>query len=226
MKAKKYRLHEGKLNDDFLLLDSESDYLTQEEAVEVVRNDMLSLNSIIINELMNLGIKCKSFPPHIYFSETGPDFIGNLNNFDLIPEGEVAITFGDVVNCDNELKFGILSGDDIVKRLAIELSNVKRVIFAIGGVDGLLLVPPDKATKDDLISVWCKEMSFEGKHYSDIDVTGGIFLKADRGAMIADYNIDVRVVNGAYSHRVYSASIGEDFYGTRIISKTHQYKKE
>lgn len=50
LKAKKYRLHEGKLNDDFLLLDSESDYLTQEEAVEVVRNDMLSLNSIIINE--------------------------------------------------------------------------------------------------------------------------------------------------------------------------------
>jgi isopentenyl phosphate kinase len=224
LKSKKYRLHEGKLNDD--LINSKSNvYLTQEEAVIVVRNDMMSLNAIIMSELMKLGIKCKSFPPHQHFSETGPDFLGELNEIDLIPEGEVAITFGDVVNCDNELKFGILSGDDIVKRLAIDLSNISRVVFAVGGVDGLLQLPPDKATKNDLIDIWSVDMPFEGKHYSDIDVTGGIFLKADRGAMIADYGIDVRLVNGEYSDRVFSASIGDDFYGTSIISKFKNKQK-
>ena len=52
------------------------------------------------------------------------------------------VTHGDVVDCDEPLMFGILSGDDLVYRLATELSGVKRLIFAMGGVEGVLLSPP------------------------------------------------------------------------------------
>ena len=38
--------------------------------------------------------------------------------------------------------FGILSGDDLVKRLSIEIDDVERLVFAIGGVDGVLENPP------------------------------------------------------------------------------------
>ena len=34
--------------------------------------------------------------------------------------------------------FGILSGDDPVHRCAVELPNVLRVVFAMGGADGVL----------------------------------------------------------------------------------------
>ena len=52
------------------------------------------------------------------------------------------ITHGDVVPVDGDMKFGILSGDDLVVRLCLEIPNVKRLVFAIGGVDGLLSIHP------------------------------------------------------------------------------------
>ena len=39
---------------------------------------------------------------------------------------------------------------------------------------------PPQASPDDLIEVWTPNMEFEGEHATDIDVTGGIGLKATR----------------------------------------------
>ena len=52
------------------------------------------------------------------------------------------ITHGDVVPVDGDMKFGILSGDDLVVRLCLEIPTVKRLVLAIGGVDGLLSIHP------------------------------------------------------------------------------------
>ena len=51
----------------------------------------------------------------------------------------------------------------------------------MGGVDGLLKVPPHRATPDDLIEEWSPDIEYEGLHQTDIDVTGGIGLKIRRG---------------------------------------------
>ena len=53
------------------------------------------------------------------------------------------VTHGDVVECDGPRQFGILSGDDLVYRLATELCDVKRLVFAMGGVEGVLREPPN-----------------------------------------------------------------------------------
>ena len=74
-------------------------------------------------------------------------------------------------------------------RYSLEIPGVERAVFAIGGVDGILLVPPPRAGPEDLIEVWNPNMRFEGEHAEDIDVTGGIGLKAARGAMIASKGI-------------------------------------
>jgi hypothetical protein len=42
-----------------------------------------------------------------------------------------------------------------------------------------------RATEDDLIEEWSPSIAFEGIHHSEIDVTGGIGLKASRGAEAA-----------------------------------------
>ena len=201
MKAKKFRLAEGRISD-----------FEQDGAIDDVRNDMLELNRIVATALELRGLSVKSFPPHKWASGTGPMFSGELP----VHEG-VTIVYGDVV-ADESKGFGILSGDDLMYRYATELPQVERAIFAIGKVDGILRVPPSKAGPEDLIEVWHPNMEFEGEHASEIDITGGIGLKASRGAMIAAKGVDVILVNGEIPQRVSDAIEGKPVIGTRIES--------
>lgn len=201
LKAKEFRLSEGRV-----------DSISQDAAIEEVRSDMLELNSYVIKSLNKYGLVTKTFPPREWARGTGPGFKGELPMFD-----GVTVLFGDVVG-DDENEFGILSGDDIMLRYATELPNVDRAVFAIGGVDGILKVPPSNAGPDDLIEVWHPEMKFIGEHASDIDVTGGIGLKAARGAMISQKGVDVMIINGEYPERVLDAIEGKSVLGTRIVT--------
>lgn len=201
LKAKKYRLADGRI----LGLD-------QDSAVSDVRNDMLELNSVVVSELRSFGLDVQSYSPHQWAKGTGADFTGELP----LHHG-VTVVYGDVVG-DDAKEFGILSGDDLMLRYSIEIPDVERAVFAIGGVDGILRVPPSKAGPDDLIEVWRPDMEFEGEHATDIDVTGGIGLKATRGAMIAANGIDVVLINGEIPGRVLDAIEGKSVIGTRIES--------
>ena len=201
LKAKKYRLAEGDISG-----------IDQNTGVKEVRNDMLELNSIVVKSLQNHGLSVMTYPPHKWATGTGPNFSGELP----IHEG-ITVVYGDVVD-DSEKGFGILSGDDLMFRYATELPDVERAVFAIGGVDGILKVPPEHAKPEDLIEVWSPQMEFEGEHASDIDVTGGIGLKAARGAMIAEKGVDVLIINGEIPERVLSAINGQSVKGTRIVS--------
>jgi len=216
LRAKQWRLNEGKIDPSNFSADDSC--TTQEQAVELVRKDMLTLNSIVMEELTKADISAAVLPPHMWASSTGENFEGDLQFFASAPEGIVMVTYGDVVNCDEPKRFGILSGDDLVTRLAIEVPNVKRLIFAIGGVDGLLRCPPQRATEDDLLKVWHPGIIFEGEHQTDIDVTGGIGLKASRGAKVAQNGIEVMMVSGQHPQRVADACIGVETRGTKVVS--------
>ena len=200
MKAKKFRLAEGRVEG-----------LSQDGAVAEVRNDMLELNQKVVSSLESRGLDAKSFPPHLWAKGTGPNFSGELPLHDGI-----TVVYGDVVD-DESNDFGILSGDDLMLRYATEIPDVERAIFAIGGVDGILRVPPSKAGPNDLIEEWNPSMEFEGEHASEIDVTGGIGLKATRGSMIASRGVDVILVNGEIPQRVADAIEGLPVVGTRIV---------
>ena len=62
------------------------------------------------------------------------------------------------------------------------------------------------------------DVEFEGEHASEIDVTGGIGIKAARGAEISENGIDVILVNGEFPSRVLDAIEGKSVIGTRIMS--------
>ena len=81
----------------------------------------------------------------------------------------------------------------------------------------MLRVPPEQATSDDLIEEWSPSIAFEGTHHSEIDVTGGIGLKAARGAQAAAHGVEVHMVNGGYADRVYNACMGLPVLGTRVV---------
>ena len=116
----------------------------------------------------------------------------------------------------DELLRRILSGDDLVHRCAVELPNVSRVVFAMGGADGVLRKPPHEATEEDLIEVWHDAADFVGVHAADMDVTGGIGLKVQRARSIAQHGIETWFVNGEVEGRLEAAMLGRPVRGTRF----------
>lgn len=214
LKAKRWRLNEGHLPDFELVDDTCS---SQQEAVEDVRKDMLTLNAIVLSELQRVDLNALSHPPHQWASNLGPQFDGDLIRFKSDDVGTVHVTFGDVVDVDGDTKFGILSGDDLVARLSMELPDVESLVFAMGGVDGLLKVPPHLATDDDLIEHWSPDVSYEGLHQTDIDVTGGIGLKIQRGHLVAKNGISVHLINGEYPERILNLVRNQPWKGTTIL---------
>ena len=212
LKAKAYRLAEGKVNDGNLPSE-----MTQEEAVADVRSDMLELNQHVMDALTKHDISAVSLSPHRWAKNTGKEFLGDLGVFDGAPTGIVVVTHGDVVECDPPMDFGILSGDDLVYRLATEVSGVKRLVFAMGGVEGVLSEPPTNENDEaKLITVLTRDHPFEGEHMTDMDVTGGIGLKVTRGFQVAEHGVSVHMVSGELDQRVKDACLGSTFRGTTL----------
>ena len=213
LKAKQYRLAEGRV--DAQGIEGE---LTQDEAVEEVRQDMLDLNEHVMKALTKRDISAVTLPPHQWARNTGPNFNGDLSFFKDAPPGIVLVTYGDVVECDGDSEFGILSGDDLVVRLAIELPRVKRLVFAMGGVDGVLAEPPQPDKEQNLLKTMNKKQVFEGAHASEIDVTGGIGLKVERGFRVLDHGVQVVLVSGEAEERVAGACLGHPVRGTTLVA--------
>ena len=215
LRSKQWKLNHGYLpNYDF---PPQDDCQTQEEAVKLVRKEMLTLNQIVLDAFSKKGIDAYKLPPHEWARNTGSNFEGDINKL-FSQNSLVGITFGDVVDCDEGV-FGILSGDDLVVRICQEIPNVKRLIFAVKGVDGILKRPPEVADHNDLIEHWSPSIEYSGVHNSDIDVTGGIGLKAIRGSEVAASGVEVFIINGEEPQRLLDACKGISTRGTQIFSE-------
>ena len=197
IRAREFRLNEGDI-----------DGIDQLDAVAQVRRDMDELHNLVIDSLDPLQITSHS--PRDFVINTGPEFNGNLEGF--LSQG-VHITYGDVVDCDAPKNFGILSGDDLMLRLSVELPDVTHVIFAMGGAPGLM------TTADafgELIPLWDDTMSYSGHHAKDVDVTGGIFLKVERASTISEHVEQVWLVDGGHPSRILEIIENGHTVGTRF----------
>ncbi|MDP6871602.1 MAG: isopentenyl phosphate kinase [Candidatus Thalassarchaeaceae archaeon] len=189
----------------------------QREAVEQVREDMVELNRHVTNSLNRIGVECISLPPSRWANGTGPSFKGNLEAFRKSPQEVVMVTFGDVVDTDDSSEFGILSGDDLMARLSIEIPNVTHSIFLLGDSPGMLDRPPSKAGAN-LLEVWSPSVETETYHNAIEDVTGGIELKSRRAAQIALHVPNVWFIDGREPDRVIELLVDDVLpIGTRIL---------
>ena len=209
-KAKRWRLTEGPVD---VNLGEEDGITNQREAVAAVREDMMNLNRLVKNALQEHDIDSVTYHPHKWASGTGESFTGNL---DFLGENKVTITHGDVVNVGND-GFGILSGDDLMVRIAKEWGDVESCIFCLADCDGILTHPPGHADSK-LLKTWDLSIGFRGRHESEIDVTGGIDYKALRAASIAETVPRVWFVDGRFPTRIVDACNGNKTIGTRILS--------
>tara|TARA_B110000438_G_C15805422_1_gene647074 strand:+ start:247 stop:1014 length:768 start_codon:yes stop_codon:yes gene_type:complete len=200
IRARKFRLAEGAVVG-----------IDQNEAIKQVRSDMDALHQLVIAPLRAVPIA--SHAPRNFVLNTGPSFIGDLSQF-LDPG--IHITFGDVVDCEPPKYFGILSGDDLMLRLSLELPDVTHVIFAMGETPGLMTKP---GPEGELIPIWHSKMHFKGQHSEEIDVTGGIFLKAERATMISKHVEHVWFVDGTQTERIHEIIQNGHTIGTRIVDE-------
>ena len=197
IRARKFRLNEGDI-----------DGLDQLDAVDQVRSDMDDLHNLVIDALEPLSIT--SHAPRDFVVNTGPNFKGNIDRFQL---PGIHITFGDVVDCDSPKNFGILSGDDLMLRLSVELPDVTHTIFAMSGAPGLMTTADENG---ELIPLWDDTMTYSGHHSEDVDVTGGIFLKVERASSIAQYVGQVWLVDGRHPSRIMEIVENGHTVGTRF----------
>ena len=243
-KAKVWRLAEGRWRGEGSPPgpDRDAAIQSQADAVTEVRNDMLNLSVAVARSFEEQfrgthtrgAVQTARFPPHRWARGTGMTFEGSVDPLLSMAlstaqgkEGalvEIPITWGDVTSVDGPLGFGVLSGDDIVFRLAAGCppDATVRVVFAISGADGVLRVPPEEATAEDLIEKWSDEQSFVGRHRHHHDVTGGIGLKVARAIAIAAASVDVTIVNGEVDGRLYAAVVGSQVRGTAFLGKRNR----
>ena len=220
--ARRYRLVEGYVP---------GANVDQDKGVSEVRGQMDRLNGIVCAEMRRAckkyapecDIKVVSIPPRTFARNTGARFAGNLQQFAEGGCSTLAITFGDVVQCDSPKLFGILSGDDLMLRLSEELPGVTHVVFFMVE-DGVLTVP---GSEGKLIEVWnsSKSVGFRSSHNSKIDVTGGILYKIERAEMIANKVPHVWFLSGAFPDRLKALLMRNDVLGTRIMPQKFKLHK-
>ena len=211
LRAKQYRLADGHIEG------FNNGEMTQGDAVIAVRQDMLELNDRVMDALTAHDITAVRWSPHRWVNGTGLDFDADLEVFRTAPLGIVVVTYGDVVPCEPPRMFCILSGDDLVARLALEVDRVDRVVFAMGGVDGVLRTPPVDGFEQDLIEVLTPSTAYRGEHATQMDVTGGIGLKVHRGFEAARNGCEVFLVNGEVRGRLTDACLGKSVVGTLLL---------
>ena len=188
----------------------------QRDAVVEVRSDMAELCEYVTDSLNSYGVGFAVFPPSVWAMETGRSFIGDLDIFENTSKDIVPVSFGDVVRVSGGAEFGILSGDDLMARISLELPSVTHSIFLLGDVDGMMDMPPN-TEGSRLVPIWSADENIETSHNSEQDVTGGIELKAARASQISSGVDEVWFINGNYPERI-SQLLDEGFtIGTKIL---------
>ena len=188
----------------------------QELAVTRVRSDMDDLNEYVIESLRSYGVECEVLPPRYWATGIGVDFQGDLGSFSRDPTEPVPITFGDVVATQDHTRFGILSGDHIMVRLGNEIPDVSACIFLLGDADGLMDRPPGESGAT-LLTTWSVDEDFSDSHNPNVDVTGGIMLKAQCASLIARNVEHVWLLNGTIPERIFDIVSSGRAIGTRVL---------
>jgi len=205
--AKKYRITEGFMDDSQLF------------GVSETHEAMVTLNALLIGNLLKCGLPAFSLPPSSFFL-TKKGRIQTFNERILIMAlklGLIPVLFGDVV-FDVEQGFVILSGDQIAAALAIRL-NAKRIIMGID-VDGLYDSDPKRNPSARLLGeVSLKTLSKMMRHISgsqELDVTGGMLGKILELKAAVEHGVEALIVNALSPNNIYKSLKGEEVVGTRI----------
>ena len=177
---------------------------------------MVQLNKIIVDALLDAGVPAFSLSPSS-FMVTEARRITELDADKIrryLGAGMVPVLYGDAV-LDTQQGFAILSGDQLVMRLATSL-QAERVVLG-SDVDGVYTADPKLVKDARLISrLSLKELDGMVRigEALNTDVTGGMLGKVREAAEAVAAGVEVILVNAGEAGRVEAALRGEKVMGT------------
>jgi isopentenyl phosphate kinase len=177
---------------------------------------MVELNRIIVNALLDADVAAFSLSPSSFIATEAK----RITSVDasivkaLLGSGMVPVLYGDAV-VDTQQGFAILSGDQLVTRLAYSL-KAERIVMG-SDVDGVYTADPKLVKEARLIPVLSLR-ELEGMikigEALNTDVTGGMLGKVREAAAAAEAGVEVVLVNAGKPGRVRAALRGEKVIGT------------
>jgi isopentenyl phosphate kinase len=192
----------------------------QLEGYSKTRQAMMALNKLMVDALIKRGIYVTAVSPVACIITEN----GRISKFEVEPLekllhlGLTPILYGDAV-LDKKLGFTILSGDQLISKLAIMFQAIKVVIGI--DVDGLYKSDPkinSKAKFISKISLKAIRTFLNGIIGSqNVDVTGGMSGKIAELIPVVERNIPVELVNATVSNRVFKSLRDEKVIGTKIV---------
>ncbi|MEM4752154.1 MAG: isopentenyl phosphate kinase [Sulfolobales archaeon] len=175
---------------------------------------MTMLNTYLVKEFINAGLKPVSIPPHVIFRREGGQLIYEPGLIvEYLMRGFMPVLYGDVILGDQV--FEVLSGDTIAWLVAKDL-GAKELIFATD-VDGLFDKDPKKYLDAKLIEfIRADDLTNLNFSTSDYDVTGSMMLKLMDGLKYGVKGVKVRIINGLVSGNLYKSLVGSSTVGTVV----------
>jgi len=205
--AEQYRLAEGYKDSSQIM------------GFSMTHQAMTKLNKLIVESLINHNIPAVEVQPSsCVVTKAGRiQIIEDRPLRKMLEMGFVPVLYGDTV-FDSETGFDILSGDQLVSSLAINL-NAHRIVVGVD-VNGLYTGDPKTDSGARLIRhVTLEELKklehrIEGSKVTD--VTGGMLGKIFELKPAVEQGIQTIIVNATESNRVYKALKDEEVVGTVI----------
>jgi len=208
--ATKYQTHKGFINEDSVY------------GMAVVHNDAMKLNKIIMDELLNAGIKAFPIQPSsIAIAENSrikEMYIKPLKI--LLKYGVIPVVYGDV---GVDLKKGccIMSTEEILRYLALKLKDEYDLFIVMCEVvDGVYTEDPLKRPDAEFIEEISSKNIDEVKKYLSsshgIDVTGGMLHKVNILFELAKEGINSIIINGLVENNLKNVLTGKPVRGTII----------
>ena len=184
-----------------------------------IQNAVKTLNMLICEAFIEEGLPVIAIPASAFITASSKRIThGNLDLFkEYLSKGFIPVIYGDVV-LDDELEFCVISGDQLIQYLAMNL-NPEKVVLGTD-VDGVYNKNPK--THDD--AIFYEKFSsiedldtFEGT--TNVDVTGGMVGKIKELLYLADLGIESKIINAEIENNIYKVLENENVKGT-VISRS------
>ena len=205
--AKQYRINEGHKDSSQIMGFSKT------------HQAMTMLNRLVVDSLIDNNIPAIAVPP----SSCVITKSGRIEAFEerplikMLKMGFLPVLYGDAV-LDLDVNFTILSGDQIVSSLAINL-KAEHIIIGVD-VDGLYTANPKADPSARLIRrltpTGLKKLQQKVEEVKVTDVTGGMLGKINELIPAIEQGIRVMIVNATKPNNIYKALKGEEVVGTII----------
>ncbi|MEA2089389.1 MAG: isopentenyl phosphate kinase [Thermoproteota archaeon] len=205
--AKKFKIKEGYENPSQIIGFSKT------------HQAMTELNRLVVDALIHHNIPALAVPP----SSCSVTKSGRIQSMEerpltkMLELGFVPVLYGDVV-LDSEIGFTVLSGDQLVSKLAIKFHS-QHIIIGVD-VDGLFTADPKVDSSATLIQhatppeLHALQQKIEEAKVTD--VTGGMLGKIVELMPAVEQGVPAVIVNASEPNNIYKALKGESLTGTVI----------